>query len=977
MQFLSLITMDDVMLVVNKVDNELMMLGIALALALVATFAVIKLQKPLKKLIRGTAWVAFAIAVVIILNLVISGPMYSLVNMVLKEPTVTNTGDEGEKKDLALSQESLDYTTKAIEQITQEGYVLLKNDGILPLASGTKVNTFGWSSTNALYGGVGSGALSPNYEIVTYLDSLTEAGLVVNTELTDWYSSWRAERPSVGMWAQDWTSPEPTQAEYEAAGMYDKAVAFGDTVLFLIARNGGEGADLPTHMVNPLVEQESMGSVNYVGDSEYPEDLGEDVHYLELTTREKATLEVLNEKFKNIIVIVNAAPAMELGFVEEYENIRACVLAPAGGNTGMRSLGQLLTGKVNFSGRTVDTYLYDLTHAPTYNNHGHFEYTNMSEFVDFEMNSTTPTFVNYVEGIYVGYRFWETAADEGLINYDEEVLYPFGYGLSYTTFEQTLDNVVVNGDQVTATVTVKNTGSMAGKEVVQIYYNPPYTNGGIEKSTANLVAFAKTSELAGGASETLTLTWDVEDMASFDSYNHKAWVLEGGEYIISLNKNSHDVWAEKSLTLSQIVYDGEEGRASDDLTAVPVFGAAENLSEVTYLSRKDGFANYAAATAAPTNFEMSAANKATFLNNVNYDPNNYNNPNDVMPETGVDNGLTMNDMRGVDYDDITWELFLDQLSVEDMVNLISIGGYQSTEIRSIGKTTQTDLDGPASLNNNSTGVASMGFPIVVVIAATWNTECGYSYGNAIGMMANDIDCSGWYAPAMNTHRSAFSGRNFEYYSEDPVLAGKMAAQAVAGAKAHGVYSFIKHYAINDQETNRCNMLCTWFTEQSAREIYLVPFELAVKEGGAEAVMSAFNYIGTRYAGACPELLNTVLRDEWGFRGMVLTDYFGGYGYQDADIQIRNGGDFCLSPMGGATSVLDDQTSATSIIAARQACKNILYTTCNSRAYASDVVLTTPTWQIIIWVVSGVIIALLALVEVKLVLNYKKRIAANA
>ncbi len=968
MQFLSMITMDDVMLVVNKIDTELMYLGIALVVALVATFAVITLQKPLKKLIRGTAWIAFGLALILVINMIISGPMYSLVNMVLKEPTTSGSTDDGEAKELALSQESLDYTTQAIEQITQEGYVLLKNDGILPLAEGTKVNTFGWSSTNALYGGVGSGALSPNYEIVTYLDSLTEAGLTYNTELTDWYTSWRDTRPSVGMWSQDWTSPEPTQDEYNAAGIYDNAVAFSDTVLFLIARNGGEGADLPTVLDDPLTE----GSSGMVGDSEYPEDLGK--HYLELTTREIATLEVLNEKFENIIVIVNAAPAMELGFVEEYEHIKACVLAPAGGNTGMRALGQLLTGKANFSGRTVDTYLYDLTHAPNFNNHGHYEYTNMGEFVDGEKNSTTPTFVNYVEGIYVGYRFWETAADEGLVNYDEEVLFPFGYGLSYTTFEQTLDNVVVNGDQVVATVTVKNTGSVAGKEVVQIYYNPPYTNGGIEKSTANLVAFAKTSELAAGASETLELTWAVEDMASFDSYNHKAWVLEGGEYVISANKNSHEVWGEKTLNLSEIVYDGEEGRASDDLTATSVFAECENLDEITYLSRKDGFANYDAATAAPASYVMSDADKATFLNNVNYDPNNYNNSADEMPTTGASNGLTMNDMRGLEYDDILWEMFLDQLTVEDMVTLIAEGGYKSTEIRSIGKTTQTDLDGPASLNNTATGVASMGFPIVVVIAATWNTELGHAYGYSIGMMAEDIDCSGWYAPAMNIHRSAFSGRNFEYYSEDPLLSGKMAAQAVAGAKEHGVYSFIKHFALNDQETNRCNMICTWFLEQSAREIYLKPFELAVKEGGAGAVMSAFNYLGTRYAGACSELLNTVLRDEWGFRGMVLTDYFGGYGYQDADIQIRNGGDICLSPMGGNTAVLDDQSSATSILAARQACKNILYTTCNSRAYASDVVVSTPTWQIIIWAVSGVLALCLLALEVKVVLNYKKRVS---
>ena len=464
------------------------------------------------------------------------------------------------------------------------------------------------------------------------------------------------------------------------------------------------------------------------------------------------------------------------------------------------------------------------------------------------------------------------------------------------------------------------------------------------------------------------------------SYNSKAnggngaWVIEAGEYIISLNSDSHNIIAEQKLTLNEIVYAGENGRDSDDQAAANAFADCENLGEITYLSRKDNFANYAAATAAPTNFEMSAANKATFLCNANYDPSKYNNPDDKMPTTGAKNNLTMNDMRGLAYDDLLWDMFLDQLTVEDMVNLIAIGGYQSTEIRNIGKSVQVDLDGPASVNNNGTGVSSTALTSGVFLACTWNQDLALEFGRIIGKMAAEIDCSGWYAPAMNTHRTAFSGRNFEYYSEDGLLAGKMAAQQVKGAEEHGVYSFIKHFALNDQETNRTNLMSTWFTEQSAREIYLKPFELAVKEGGADAVMSAFNFIGTRYAGADPGLLVQVLREEWGCRGMVLTDYFGGYGYQDADIQIRNGGDFCLAPSGGNTAVLTDQSSATSILAARQACKNICFTTCNSRAYATDVVLTTPTWQIVIWAVSAVLALALVGVELILIKNYKKRVA---
>ena len=974
MQFLSMITMDDVMLVVNKMPTELTILAVALVLAIVATFAVIMLQKPLKKLIRGSAWVAFGLVVILVLNMIVSGPMYSLVNMVLRDTstpsTPDNTGEgEGETPAAGISADSIAIAGQVTENLTGEGAVLLMNDGVLPLKADDKINTFGWSSTNPIYGGMGSGAVSANYPIVSFLDGLTKAGIQYNTALTDWYTTWRAERPGLSMWAQDWTCPEPSQAEYEAAGIYDQALQYSNIATFFIARSGGEGADMPTTYDQGL----SQGFSGTTGESEYPEDLDVSKHYLELTTRERATLTALNEKFDKIIIIVNAANAFELGFVEEFENISAVVLLPGGpGQNGFNAVGELLNGTRNFSGRLADTYIYDLTKAPTWNNFGHFQYTNMNEFVDGDNNSTTPTFVNYVEGIYVGYRFWETAGDVGFLNYDEYVQYPFGYGLSYTTFEQTLDNVVVSGNTVTATVTVKNTGSVPGKDVVQMYYNPPYTNGGIEKSTANLVAFAKTSELAPNGEETLTLTWKVEDMGSYDAYNRKAWVVEAGEYIISLNSDSHTIIAEKSVTLSEVV-----GRESDVQAATNAFAEAENADEITYLSRKDNFANYAAATAAPTNFAMSDADKATFFCNANYDPTQFNNPDDVMPTLGAQNNLTMNDMRGLDYDDVLWELFLDQLTIEDMVTLISIGGYQSTEIRSIGKTVQVDLDGPASVNNTSTGVSSTALTSGVFLACTWNQDLALEFGRIIGKMAAEIDCSGWYAPAMNTHRTAFSGRNFEYYSEDGLLAGKMAANQVKGAEEHGVYSFIKHFALNDQETNRTNLMSTWATEQSIREIYLKPFEIAVKEGGADAVMSAFNFIGTRYAGAHPGLLKTVLRDEWGFKGMVLTDYFGGYGYQDADIQIRNGGDFCLSPMGAETSVLTDQSSATSILAARQACKNICYTTCNSRAYATDVVLTTPTWQIIIWAVSAILALALVGVEVILINNFRKRIAAQA
>ena len=956
------INLDDVKTVIGLMKNHLIALAVILVLAIVATVAVVKLPKAKKKLVRGNAWLAFVLALVIIVNLILTGPVYSIVNLALG-----NSGD--------ISEESVRDATELCTQIAEEGIVLLKNeDNILPLKN-TKVNTFGWSATNPVYGGTGSGSLSDSYPTVTLLQGLTDAGLEYNTALTDFYTNFRATRPMVGMWGQDWTIPEPTQAEYDAAGIYDNALAYSDTALIVISRSGGEGADLPLSYDGEDTFQEGgMFGSSGVRYSSQIDDLDASKHYLELTNREAAMVEAVTSKFDNVVVIINSANAMELGWVNEYPAIKGVVYCPGTGQSGFDALGEILAGKVNPSGKTVDTFVADLTATPCYNNFGSTYYTNMDDVAPESWGEKViPNYVSYVEGIYVGYKFYETAAAEGLIDYDKTVVYPFGYGLSYTTFEQKMGEITEKDGVLSVDVTVTNTGSVAGKDVVEVYFNPPYTNGGIEKATANLVAFDKTSELAPGKSETLTLSWKVEDMASYDTYGHGCYVLEQGDYVISINADSHNVIDSKTYTVgSDIVYN--DGRSTDQTPAVNQFGFAENAEQITYLSRADGFANYAEATAACTFTEMTAEQKAGYYTHVNYDPTAFNNPDDVMPTTGAKNGLQLVDMRGLDYDDPKWETFLDQLTVADMVQLISVGGYQSVAVNSIGKTQQIDCDGPASINNNFTGKGSIGFPSAVMIASTWNEDLAHDFGSSIGKMADEMGVSGWYAPAMNTHRSAFAGRNFEYYSEDGFLAGKMAANAVAGAKEHGVYSFIKHFALNDQELNRTNLLSTWSTEQAIREIYLKPFELAVKEGGAQAVMSSFNYIGNEYAGACNELLQNVLRDEWGFRGMVLTDYFGGYGYQDADIQIRNGGDFCLNPMESATSVLDDQTSATSIIAARQAAKNILFTTCNSRAYSAEVLNPgLPTWQIIMYVIDAIVVVLLAVWEVALIKSYKKTI----
>lgn len=628
---------------------------------------------------------------------------------------------------------------------------------------------------------------------------------------------------------------------------------------------------------------------------------------------------------------------------------------------------------MNPSGRTVDTFLYDLTASPSWNNSVPLKYSNMDEFnVPGLLTDTpsTPSFINYTEGIYVGYKFYETAAVEGLIDYDSVVQYPFGHGLSYTEFTQEITSFSGNAASISMTVRVSNEGSVAGKDVVEVYYNPPYTSGGIEKASANLVEFAKTGVIEPGAFEDVTITFDVEDMAAYDSTGAGAYVLDAGDYIISINSDSHTVLDFQTYTVDSAV-SYSDGRASDVAPAVNQFGFARG--DVAYLSRTDSFANYAEATAAPAGTDMAPQYKELFFNNSNYDPAAYNNDSDAMPSVGASGSLQLADLRGVDYNDAKWDQLLDQMPVAEMNELIALGGFQTVAAPSVGKVSTVDCDGPAAINNNFTRVGSVGFPCGVMIAATWSKDIAHAFGNSIGSMADEMGVSGWYAPAMNIHRNPLSGRNFEYYSEDGFLSGAIAANAVAGAKEHGVYAYMKHFALNDTEDRRNDMICVWADEQAIREIYLKPFEMCVKDAGCQAAMSSFNYIGTTYAGGCGELLNNVLRDEWGFRGMVVTDYYAGYGYQDADQCIRSGNDMCLASYDTGTNYVTDTTSATSLLAMRQAVKNILFTVVNSRAYQPENLNPgMPMWRIALIVVDVVLAAAFLALEFVTIKSFRKK-----
>ena len=957
------VNMADVISVVKSVAPYLVAIATLFIAAIVVMFITRKKKTAFKKLARSVSWLIFGLGTLFSINLMLNGPLKTMITLATGRGVIT--------------EESLNEAKTLGEEISSEGLVLLKNDSALPLEKGSKINLFGWSSTNPLYGGTGSGGLNDSFPTVSLIEGVKNAGFEVNDELVKFYTDFRQTRPTVGMWGQDWTIPEPAIEQYKEANIFENARKYSDKAIVVIARSGGEGADLPRSL-DPSVEDTFVDGGTFgskgIRYSDQQDDLDADKSYLELSNREIAMLNEVNRNFRNIIVIINASNPMELGFVNEYENISGVIWCPGAGQTGFNALGKILDGEINPSGKTSDIFVYDLKSTPSYNNFGNFNYTNMDEFsVEDRGESYKPSFVNYAEGIYVGYRFYETAAKEGAINYAGHVLYPFGYGLSYTVFTKEMGEIVANDGKISIDVLVTNTGYVAGKEVVQLYYNPPYRNGGIEKASTNLVGFGKTKLLQPGESETVKITFAVEDMASFDEKIKKAYVLEAGVYEISLQEDSHNILDTRTFPITDdIVYGDTNKRNSDNSVATNRLD--DMRGDFTVLSRKDQFANLSEALKAPENFTLAEDKKAAFLNNSNYDGKNFNIESDEMPTTNANNNIKLADLRGLDYDDEAWDSLLDKMSFDDMSKLVALGGYQTTALGRIGKVQTVDCDGPSSINNNFTKKGSIGFPATIMLANTFNTEPAHAFGDSIGKMADEMEVSGWYAPAMNTHRSAFAGRNFEYYSEDPLLAGKIASEAVKGAKEHGVYAYIKHFALNDQETNRNYQLMTWADEQTVREIYLRPFEICVKEGNAEAVMSAFNHYGITPASASNEVLNQILRDEWGFRGMVLTDYFGagGYGYMNADRGIRNGNDFCLTAIDAGYNYVKDK-SATSVKALRKASHNILYTTVNSRAYAPENLnLGMMGWQIATIIIDIICIVIAVLLAMKAWKNYGTR-----
>ena len=830
------------------------------------------------------------------------------------------------------------------KQIAAEGIVLLKNDeGRMPYSTDT---TFSFVSHSAVsYIGGNKVDMKTAFE---------DAGFGVNEDLWKFYSEGNGKDYGLGVGSVSYGDDEdfsinecPLSVMKAEPGLTD---SMKNTVpVFVFSRVAGEGRDMPRSMYNHTDVEEDKTKT-----------------YLEPDSTELEILQYLNDNFDDVVLLLNSSAAVDLSWVEDYPSIHTVISAPAMGDYGLCSLAEIFSGKVNPSGRTVDTYEVDAMNSPAAQNFGDFAY------YDENGNLTKYNYVSYKEGIYVGYKFYETAAAEGLIDYDKVVQYPFGYGLSYTTFDSSIAAVEDDGEKITLDVAVKNTGDTAGKYVAEIFYEPPYYNGGIEKAAANLVQYAKTEILQPGEAQTLKITFRYEDMASYDSNGIKsangAYVLEAGDYKINLCSDSHTILDTYVAKVDKdVIYDDahDGARSTDQVAATNQLTFAQG--DVTYLSRADGFANYAEATAAPANHSLSAQALADYASAATFDAAKYDDPNAVMPTTGANNGLKLADLTGVAYDDPKWEQLLDELTVNDLFSLTADGGYHTVGVESIGLSATEDCDGPTGVHSNYNPAAGPSYPGTVMLACTWNQPLAKARGEQIAKECAEINCTGWYAPAMNIHRSAFGGRNFEYYSECGVLSGLTAAAEVSGATENGLICYVKHFAFNDQDNYRQNNICTWLNEQSAREIYLKAFEQPIKAGGM-GVMTSMNAVGPVWAGGCKALLTNILRDEWGFHGAVITDAVVSAWYMDGNLAIRTGGTKMLA-FNITNEFYRDLNSVGTVTAMRNAAHGTLYALANSFAVTRAV--SVPKWVKTTYAVDAVVAIILVAWEICAIRKYRK------
>jgi len=871
-----------------------------------------------------------------------------------------------------------DFETKAAarengervnEEICEEGFVLLKNESsTLPIATSAvakaRVSVFGKNSVNLVYGGSGSGAGSNEF-IKTIFECLEAANFEYNKVLETFYKNTsqsgagRSANPGMENGGAAYLNTGETPWESYTANNIPASYAsdYKDAALVVFSRIGGEGFDLPRTGGHQSAHAQNTGD-----------------HYLQLDKHEAKLLEEADKSFDKVIVILNSSTPMQIGDLKDDARVDAVLWIGAPGDTGIMALGRILNGTVNPSGRLPDTYARNFKNDPTYVNFGSGSYTGDTN----GPTSRIRMFVDYEEGIYVGYRYYETryiteAAATRDTWYNNNVVYPFGYGLSYgTAFTQEFTGATpstLSKNKFTVSVRVTNNGAKAGKDAVQIYMTSPYTSGGIEKSHVVLAGCAKTPEIAAGGNATIQVEIDPYYFASYDmnaanGSQKGCYVLEQGAYIFKLAKNAHAVgdnlYGSFTANVSAVI------RYEDGETAgTKVFNRFDDAAVelVQKLSRADNFA-----TMPQTRTPAETVMRKIVNDRINSFETNNTFTTTVMPVTGQKGGLMLQDFFDKDYDDKDWKTLLETLTVDEMVDLIGKGNFQTVAILSIGKPQTTDADGPAGfVNFMSVGKGAVygtsHYVCEPVMAATFNTKLLEKLGIAVGneaLIGNEdgdgAPYSGWYAPGVNIHRSPFGGRVGEYFSEDPFLSGMMASYEIKGVMTKGVYTQVKHFAVNEQETAR-NGVCTWLTEQTLREIYLRPFEMTVKIGGTRAMMSSFNRIGAMWTGGDYRLLTDVLRSEWGFRGMVICDFNTG-GHMDSRQMHYAGGDLNLQTQGINWS--PRKSNATDITIVRDCSKNILYTVANSNAMNDEVVgYKMAGWQILLIVADIVVVLGLA------------------
>ncbi|MCM1440536.1 MAG: glycoside hydrolase family 3 C-terminal domain-containing protein [Roseburia sp.] len=867
-------------------------------------------------------------------------------------------------------------------RIEEEGIVLLQNkDDTLPLSKDVKqVNVFGWSSTQWINGGSGSGQCLTF--TTDFLTALKDYGVSCNEDLTKMYKDFLGERPYASAGAlnsrpEEFSrlyEPSVSDGNYYTQALLDGAKEFSDTAIVVLSRITGESNDAPTVQY----KQTTKGG-------EIVEDASRT--YLDLSTEEEELLAYVGANYESVIVLLNTTNAMALGPIETIPGVDAALLVGGTGDNAAKAIPEVLFGDVDPSGRVTDTYAYDFRTAASFANigkDGTGAYTNGEGLYPYDGTTngnlgvsggepyTQVSYVDYVEGIYVGYKWYETADAEGYWDgvsndygrgYEGVVQYPFGYGLSYTGFSWEVvsasSGALDQNGTVDVTVKVTNTGAAAGKDVVQLYYAAPYTPGGIEKSAKVLGDFAKTKLLQPGESDEVTLTLDVYDMASYDCYDannngFQGYELDAGDYTFYVSRNAHESVDEFTCTLSSgVKYENDPvtGAAVGNVFTGPdaVDGVSLDGSDtdanITYLTRADFKGTF------PTQRTPARAltDNAKALNLFTAEmAEAWIDPNAAPITTGAKNGLSVTNSDGsisdlglrlgADYDDPQWEALLDQMTIDEMMNLTLHGYVHTSDVPSIGKPRTLDLDGPTQVASFAAwlGAAGTGFPNPVTLAQTFNKELMHEFGLMNGAQARQLGVNGLYAPAANMHRTPFGARNYEYYSEDSYLSGVCATLTVKGELEAGTFVYVKHFICDDADAYIYrDSIYTWMTEQTLREIYLSPFRMMVQEGGCTGLMSSYNRIGAVWAGGSEALLRSVLRDEWGFKGTVLTDYADHHAFMNGDHMIRMGGDLWMDGW-LSDGAYDYETSSNSFQQAlRQASKHIIYMTLNAEVTRAD------------------------------------------